>query len=314
MPILEAISKVLPVILLFALGAIFRRSGFLRAQTIEDIKQLVVNVTLPAVLFLAFSAVRLELQHIAIAGIVFVACTVVLALGRWLHPLAGTESRYLPPLLTGFEAGMMGYAIFAAVYGTANVFNFAVADLGQVVFVFFVLVPFVQRQGAGAVPFAQTLRDFLRTPVILGIVLGIVCNRIGIMPAIGAWPPTAAILRTLELLAAVTTPLIGIAIGYELQWQQHKLAIPLRTTGVRLLIWVTAGLLLNALVVSRLFAGNTLMQAAVLTLFVLPPPFVIPLFMHNASAEDQAYVVNTLALATLATLVAFSMISIAYPA
>ena len=40
-------------------------------------------------------------------------------------------------------------------------------------FVFFILVPYVQRLSAGAISFGQTLRDFLKTPVIIAIFLGI---------------------------------------------------------------------------------------------------------------------------------------------
>ncbi|MBK8048747.1 MAG: hypothetical protein IPK16_17460 [Anaerolineales bacterium] len=169
MQLIDAFSKVLPVILLFALGAFFRRTHFLAEHTIQDIKRLVVNVTLPAVLFLAFSSVTLEPQHLLVVAIVLLACSAVLFAGRFLHPLAGTRSPYLPPLLTGFEAGMMGYAIFSAVYGAENVFRFAVVDLGQVIFVFFVLVPFVQRQHSGASSFGATVRSFFKTPVIVSI-------------------------------------------------------------------------------------------------------------------------------------------------
>ncbi|MBK8048748.1 MAG: hypothetical protein IPK16_17465 [Anaerolineales bacterium] len=134
------------------------------------------------------------------------------------------------------------------------------------------------------------------------------------MPALTGWSLTASVFKTLEMLAAVTTPLIGIVIGYEIQWQRTNLAAPLRTIGVRLAIWVTAGILFNALVVSRLFPGDVTIQAAVMTLFVLPPPFVIPLFMRNAPVDDQAYVVNTLSLATIATLVAFTAVTLVFPA
>jgi len=314
MLVLDAFSKVLPVLLLFALGAFFRRTSFLQPATIQDIKQLIVNVTLPSVLFMAFAAVTLEPGHLAVATLVFAACTVVLIAGRFLHGAAGTASGYLPPLLTGFEAGMMGYAIFTAVYGADSVFNFAVVDLGQVVFVFFVLVPYVQRLGSGAAPFRQTVRGFLTTPVILSIFSGILLNRLGVMPALTAFPLTNAVLDTLGLLGAVTTPLIALVIGYEVNLQRRGLAAPVRTIGVRLAIWVVVGLLLNALVVSRLFPGDRVLQAAVMTMFVLPPPFVIPLFMRNATSDDQRYVVNTLSLATLVTLVAFTIVSVLYPA
>ena len=96
---------------------------------------------------------------------------------------------------------------------------------------------------------------------------------------------------------------VGIVIGYEVNLGRTGLAAPVRTLAVRLAIWVT-------LVISRLIPGDTVAQAAVMTMFVLPPPFVIPLFMAQASAEDQRYVVNTLSLATLATLAAFTIVSV----
>ena len=311
---LEAFAKVLPVLLLFGLGACFRRSGFLSPAAVGGFKQLIVNVTLPAVLFLAFAAVNLEPAHLLVAGAVFLACTVALFAGRLLGGVAGTRSPYLPPLLTGFEAGMMGYAIFTAAYGADQVFKFAVVDLGQVVFVFFILVPYVQRQGMGAVSFGQTVRGFLTTPVILSIFAGILFNRLGLMTLVNGFPLTAGVITTLELLAAVTTPLIGLVIGYEVKLGRSGLAAPVRTLALRLALWVTAGLLFTTLVIGRLFPGDVVAQAAVMTMFVLPPPFVIPLFMARASAEDERYVVNTLSLATLATLVAFTLVSVLYPA
>ncbi len=311
---LEALSKVIPIILLFALGAFLRRRNFLQAGTVQDLKKLIVNITLPAVLFLAFSSVNLESRHLVVVAGVFILCLLVMLVGRVLGPAAGVHSAYTPALMSGFEAGMMGYAIFGAVYGSANIFRFAVVDLGQVLFVFFVLVPFVRRMATGAVPFRRTLFDFFKTPVILSILLGVLANRSGLMAPAQAWPLSAAVLRTLELLAAVTTPLIGLVIGYEVSLQRRNLAWPLRTIGLRLLIWIPLGLLLNALVLTRLFPGDRIIQAALMTLFLLPPPFVIPLYMGKAVPKDRAYVVNTLSLATLVTLVALTLVSVFYPA
>ena len=311
---LAAFSKVLPVLLLIGLGALLRRTRFLNEAAIGGFKQLVVNITLPASLFLAFAGVTLEAGHMVVAALVFALCGAALLLGRLRRPLFGVDSAYLPPLLTGFEAGMMGYAIYGAVFGSGSIFQFAVIDLGQVLFVFFVLAPYVQRLGAGPVDFSTTLRNFLRTPVILSILLGIAANRTGVMALADSRPVSAALVETLRLLAAVTTPLIALVIGYEVNWQHDKLAAPLRTLGLRLIFWVPAGLLINWLVVGPLFPGDRLLQAAVMTMFVLPPPFVIPIFMTDAQASDQAYVVNTLSAATVVTLVAFTLVSVVYAA
>jgi malate permease and related proteins len=209
---------------------------------------------------------------------------------------------------------MMGYAIFAAVYGAARIFNFAVVDLGQVTFVFFVLVPYVQRLSTGAISFGQTLRNFLKTPVIIAIFLGIVANRLGVMPPLRGWPVSDAALRTVELLGGLTTPLIAIVIGYEVRLQRGSLLKPAETIALRLLLWVPVGLLLNALVIRPLFGADPVLQAAVMTMFILPPPFVIPLFMTEPEGADRTFVVNTLSLATLVTLVAFTVVTVIYRA
>ena len=309
---LEAFSKVLPVILLFILGAFLRRTRFLSESTVGDLKKLIVNISLPAVLFLAFAGVHLEGRHLVIVAIVFVACLLALLLGRLIGPPLGLKSPYFPTLMTGFEAGMMGYAIFGAVYGAQQIFNFAVVDLGQVVFVFFILVPFVQRISSGATSFGATLRGFLKTPVIIAIFLGIVANRLGVLPVLQGWPVSAAVVRTVELLGALTMPLIALVIGYEVRLQRGNLLKPAEAIALRLLVWVPVGLLVNALVVRPLFGTVPVLEAAVLTMFVLPPPFVIPLFMAEPEGADRTFVVNTLSLATLVTLVAFTVITVVY--
>ena len=86
MQILEAISRVLPVILLLILGASLNRLQFIRKETIQDLKRLVVNITLPAVLFLAFSQVTLESSYLIIVALVFFACGLALLVSRWIQP------------------------------------------------------------------------------------------------------------------------------------------------------------------------------------------------------------------------------------
>jgi predicted permease len=97
----EALSKVLPVILLFLLGAFLNRLHFIRSEAIQDMKKLVLNVTLPAVLFLAFSRVSLEARHLLIVGIVFSACVVALLAGHLTIGCTSTPGKYTLPWLVG---------------------------------------------------------------------------------------------------------------------------------------------------------------------------------------------------------------------
>ncbi len=86
----------------------------------------------------------------------------------------------------------------------------------------------------------------------------------------------------------------------------------METIGLRLLFWVPIGLLLNVLVLRPSLHLDLGFEAAVMTMFVLPAPFVIPLFIPESDAANRAFVVNTLSLGTLVTLVAFVLISVLY--
>ena len=312
MTYLDSLSKVLPVILLFLLGLLLNRRRFLRPDTMTDLKNLVIKFTLPLALFLAFARVSLEPRHAVIFAALFGGCVIALLIGRLIGPLFHIPSPYFPTLMTGFEAGMLGYAIYGAVYGAENLFKFGVVDLGQVVFVFFVLVVVLERQTSAAKPLLETARNFLRTPVIIGILAGIAANQLGVMTAVDTLPLAGGLLTTIELLAGLTTPLIALIIGYEMRLEPGQIREPLKAIGLRLVFWLPIGLLINALVIDQLLQLDRGFQAAVLTMIVLPPPFVIPLFIKPDDQANRTFVVNTLSLFTLVTLFAFAVVTLIY--
>jgi len=102
-------------------------------------------------------------------------------------------------------------------------------------------------------------------------------------------------------------------IGYEMRLQRGSLAKPLLTIGIRLLYWVPLGLAIGIFLIGGFLGLDPVFQAAVLTMLLLPPPFVIPLFMKDATETDRIFVVNTLSLATLITLFAFALVGAMYP-
>ena len=87
---------------------------------------------------------------------------------------------------------------------------------------------------------------------------------------------------------------------------------------VRLPIWIVAALLFNWLVIDMWLGLDRLFQAAVMTMAVLPPPFVVPLYMARARGRDVSddpdhdYLANTLSLATIVTLVLITVVGVVY--
>jgi len=312
MSYLEAFSTALPVILLVALGNLLSRLRFFSPGTADDVKRLVVNLTLPLLLFNAFAATDFETRFLIIVGVVFLLCAVVLFAARLLRPAAGIPSPYFPFLMTGFEAGMMGYAIFGALYGLESIGAFAIIDLGQVLFVFLVLVPALQRTQSRRLAFSEALLALLKTPVIVAILLGILFNLSGLYAWMLSWAVTAGVIQATTVMGSVTMPLVALVLGYELRLKPDNLLQPLKTIGFRLLAWVPLGLLFNALVIDRLLDLPRIYHAAVMVMFILPPPFVAPLFMRAASDQDRDYVLNSLSLAVLLTLVAVIIVRTIY--
>ncbi len=313
-PVLDALGRVLPVLLLVALGAVLRQRAWLGPSTIGDLRRLVLTVTLPSALFLTFLRVDLEARFLPIIAIVFSACLVMLAAGPLLARPMGARSPYTGPLMTGFEAGMLGYAIYAGVFGQDNLYRFGIIDLGQVLFVFFVLAPVLVRRSTGVRPgLGATARSFFKTPVILAILGGLVGHVVGLGGLFDASPLLASIPAALGLLAACTTPLIALVIGYSTALRPGALRRPTVTIALRLAVWIVLAIAFDRLVVEGVLGLDRLFGAAVLTMAVLPPPFVIPLYMGGrATDSEHAYVTDALSVATVATMVLFPVVATAF--
>ena len=312
MAIIDAVSRVLPVLLLFGLGALLRRRGFFAESTVADLRRFVLAVTLPSALFLTFLRVSLDVRYLPVVVLVFAACVLMLLAGPGLARLVGVRSPYAGPLMTGFEAGMLGYAIYGGVFGPDALYRFGIVDLGQVLFVFFVLATVLTRRATGVMPGVRdTVVTFIRTPVIVAILAGVVGNLVGLGAILDSSSLTSALLATLALLGACTTPLIAVVIGYSTRLGRGALSRPARTVAIRLTAWVTLAVAFTVIVVQGLLGLDALFAAAVMTMAILPPPFVIPLYM-GSRPEDEAerdYVADTLSLATVVTLVAFPVVA-----
>jgi hypothetical protein len=103
-----------------------------------------------------------------------------------------------------------------------------------------------------------------------------------------------------------------VVIGYSTTLRRGELSRPARTVVVRLVAWVAVALPFSLFVVRGVLGLDPLFAAAVMTMAVLPPPFVIPLYMGTDAGDEQDYVADTLSVATVATLIAFSVVAAAF--
>ena len=309
----DIINRVLPILLLIFLGYWIRRTNFLGEEVIEGLRKMVVNIALPAVLFTSFLHVEFQPSFLVIFIFVFGLCVALYLIGKILRPRIAPTHDYFPNLMTGFEYGMLGISLFGSAYGLANIGIFAVVDLGHEIFIWFVFLPLLLMKRDGIQKISSLLASFFKSPVIIGILAGIILNLIGLADDLANWPITGGILSSLQFLAAMTIPLILIIVGYGIKLDRQGIGSASRVVLIRLLILIPLALLLNHYLISGLLGLGKAYEIALFTLFLLPPPFIIPLFMKENLVDERRYVNNVLTLYTIASILVFAVFFILNP-
>lgn len=302
--------SILPILLLFVLGFILQKSKSFSEPTIAGIKRIVSDLALPALMFQAFSTLEIESSYLLLVITIFLVCLVMVLLGKALAKPLGMKSPYFPLMMGGFEMGMLGYALFISVYGVEHLGKLALVDLGQVLFVFFVLMALLIKERDGVHNTKVLLRQFLTSPVIIAICAGILVSLFG--KHLEPNPLVTALGEFISLLANLTVPLIAISIGYGIHIRKEGLAKAGKTILVRKVLLVAIALLINHFLVDGLLGMSAIYRYAVLLMFLTPPPFIVTIFMKRGDKENADYVDNTLSMDTLISIISVMVATTLY--
>ena len=298
------IKMILPVLLMLPIGMTCRRTGVVKKAGVDGLKALVVNITLPAVLFKAFYSTTYSTANIIITVTMFAVCLAALGIGFLFKRAFRSRMRTSPFLLTGYEAGMLGYALYTLLFGAENMASFAMVDLGQVLFVFTVFLSLLKK-GEG-VSFGQTLMSMAKSPVMVSIVLGVTVGATGLGALLNSSPAGDIVSHAFDFIAAPTAVVILFVVGYELRFSRAGIGTSLSTVVSRFVVMA----LLGAAVVFGLGALMPLsdnLKWAFVLMFMLPPPYVLPVYVEDDS--ESAYASSTLSLSTVLSLAAFAIIA-----
>ena len=305
-PAIEVLKTILPVLLMLGIGILCRSRGVISREGVNALKSVVVNIALPAVLLSAFATTRYSLMDVAVPLMMFVVCCAAWALGRACAKLLKLQSRFVPFLTTGFEAGMLGYALFNMLYGSARTAEFARIDLGQVLFVFTLYKALLGLEGRERASMGDLVKQMLLSPIIIAIAAGVLIGATGLYRAMGASGLSGIFDACTDFVSAPTSTIILLTIGYDLvlgdiPWRETAKVVALRCAimlalglafiGVMKLLWPAANL-----------------TAAIVVMFMLPPPFVLPVFADDES--QRVYVSSALSVSTLVAIAGFAVLAV----
>ena len=297
--------KISPIILIIGLGNIIRVRGMLSEQTIHELKWLVVNFALPAVLFVTFLDMELESEFLGLFALILVICVGLLGYGYLLRGVLWTEQGYFPHLTTGFEFGMVGITLFGTAYGLSNVGYIAIVDLSHELFIWFVLATILAAKRDGVSSFSETLRGFVRSPLIIAIVTALALNLLGLAEWFGSMPAGAALLETFDFLGGLLIPAILIIIGYGMRLSRSGVRQAGGVVIARLVVLLPLAVFMSRVVIRHWLDLDPAFEAATFTFLVLPPPYIVPLFMRKDQVDDQVHANNVLSVYTVISLAIF---------
>ena len=303
---MEILQTILPVVIVLAIGVILRRRHLLDRSGINALKSIVVNITLPAVLLSAFASTSYSPKDIIIPICMFAICLAAWALGRFAKKILHLNSRFVPFLTTGFEAGMLGYALFTMLYGSSRTAEFAIIDLGQVLFVFTVYKILLDKDSKEKTDGRKLLKEMLLSPIIIAIIIGVLIGATGLYHALEPSGVSRIFDACTDFVSAPTSMIILLTIGYDLVFADIPWKDTLRAVAVRLVIMIVLGAAFIG--VLKLLWPDTDLTAAVIVMFLLPPPFVLPVFADDA--DQRAYVSSVLSICTLVSILGFALLAV----
>jgi hypothetical protein len=214
-------------------------------------------------------------------------------------------SRFVPFLTTGFEAGMLGYALFNMLYGADRTAEFARIDLGQVLFVFTLYKVLLAMDGNERADVGQLVREMALSPIIIAIVAGVLLGATGLYRTLEPSGVSGLLDACTAFVSAPTSAIILLTIGYDLVLDDIPWAQTAKVVALRLVIMLALRTALVALLGWIWPEAN--LTAAINVMFMLPPPFVLPVFADDA--DQRTYVSSALSVSTLVAIAGFAVMA-----
>ena len=304
--ITEILSKVLPVLVMIALGRLCGTKQIINDEQHAGLKAIVGDILLPVVLFQAFFTADYGKRMLLVFVLVFVGYGVSLAAGYALRRFVKPYDRFMPLLMTSAEGGMLGYALYALLCGANQTKTYAMVDIGQTVFAYTVFLTALKAAGGEKMTPKFIVKNIVTNKACIGMLSGIVLGALGVYRAIDGTAAGEIVSSLLSFITAPTSALILIIMGYQLHVSKQLLRPVLTTMGLRLGVLAVVCAAVSGILFAVIPFDKGLLLALMLQ-YTLPAPFIIPLYADLG--DDAEYVSTTLSLGTVLAVLLFFLLT-----
>ena len=300
---LQVIQMVLPVLVMIGVGYLCNRKQIFDMNGLKGLKALLGDILLPVMLFNAFFTASYSLRVVVVFLVVYIGFGIAIAVGFLLRRFVKPYGKFLPFLLASAEGGMLGYALYGLTVGSQT--GFAAVDLGQTVFAYTAWLGLLTSVDGGKVEAKSLLKNMFSNKCFLGMALGIVLGAFGIGNLVMSSEAGKIVSSVIGIFTAPISAIVLLMVGYELNLKR-ELLLPVAKTILFRLVIMAVLLAAGNLIIFQLFPFDKELEIALMILYALPAPFIIPIFADVG--EDGEYVSTSLSVHTLVTVLLYAAI------
>ena len=302
----QILSMVLPVLAMILIGKLCAVQGILNDERHAGLKSIIGDILLPVVLFNAFFTAQYDGKLLLVFAMVFSSCLLALFAGYALKKFVRPYDRYMPLLMTSFEGGMLGYALYALVAGQSQTAIYAMVDIGQTMFAYTVFLAALKSAEGGRMSPKAMVHNMVTNKAFLGMTTGIVLGAAGVYKLIAPTDFGTVLTELISFITAPTSALILLVVGYQLNFSKKLMKPVAITLALRTVVMAVIFAVVSAILFAIIEYDKLLMLALMLQ-YTLPAPFIIPLFADLG--EDGEYVSTSLSMGTLLSVVLFVFVA-----
>jgi hypothetical protein len=305
--IAQILEMALPVFLMLGIGYICKAKQIFDYNGLLGLKSFISNVTLPVVLFNAFLNANYNIKTVVLFVLIYVGYLFAIGMGFVLRKAIKGSSTFMPFLLASAEGGMLGYALYGLITGSQT--GFAAVDLGQTVFAYTAFLALLKTTDGEQVTAGGLLKNMFSNKCFLGMLLGIILGATGIGGLVLSSAAGGVVTSVISMITGPTSAIVLVVVGYELNMEKSLMKKVFTTIALRLVIMVALLAAVSA-VITSIFGYDKDVIVALMVLYSLPAPFIIPMFADLG--DDSEYVSTTLSVNTIITMILFVFISSFY--
>ncbi|MGO1479341.1 AEC family transporter [Senegalia sp. (in: firmicutes)] len=288
----EIISKIIPIFLLIALGYIIKQKNLVKQETMNELKDGVINIALPALLFITFRDMTLKKEYFLVMIATFILLIVLYRAGILINKIKAISHPLVPFVTTSFTFGLLGIPLFASVFGMENLEKISIFGVAHEFFVWFVFYTLLKMKFSNERFSRDTIKGFISSPLVISIILGLLLNILGLDKIFFENTLFMGIDITLNYLSNIATPIILIIIGFGLKLNKIYLKQSMKLFAIRITTILVIGYIFKIFIINKIISNDPLLDYAYFTFLILPPPLSLSLFVDKYAGREYSEIAN----------------------